>query len=145
MHSSRLIGNLNPGSYEAYESKYCCKCFVLFLFFNFRKAHDSICRILSLLTPIDSPISCKVFILLSSIPNLHLITCLSLGLRLSNTFSRSFFMNCLSIISSAVSASGSAIISWTKLTVSSENKTKSKCNNDHMLKMERKKNSKCHI
>ena len=37
---------------SSYETKYCCKCLVLFLFFSFRNAHDSICLILSLLTPI---------------------------------------------------------------------------------------------
>ena len=97
---------------RAYGSKYCRKFLVLFLFFSLRNAHDSICLILSLLTPIDSPISCNVFILPSSIPNLHLMTCFSLGLRLSSTFSRSCFMNCFNSSSSAVSASGSDIISW---------------------------------
>lgn len=106
--------NIDPYGwyYEAYEIKYCCRCFVLVLLFSFRKAHISICRTLSRLTPMDSPISCKVFILPSSIPNLHLITCLSLGLKLSNTLSRSSFINCFLKISSDVSASGSAINSW---------------------------------
>jgi len=95
-----------------YETKYCLNCLVLFLFFSFRNALSSICRILSLLTPINSPISCNVFILPSSIPNLHLMTWFSLGLRLSRTLSRSFFINSFISRSSAVSASGSAVTSW---------------------------------
>ena len=96
---------------SSYDTAYCCKCLVLFLFFSFRKAPDSICLILSLLTPISSPISCNVFILPSSIPNLHLMTCFSLGFRLSNTLSKSCFMNCLISTSSDVPASGCAITS----------------------------------
>lgn len=104
-----FLSNLIPMT--TYESKYCCKCFVLFLFFSLRNAHDSICLILSLLTPIDSPISCSVFILPSSIPNLKLMTCFSLGLRVFSTFFRSCFMNCFINRSSDVSASGFAITS----------------------------------
>lgn len=105
---SGLISNIWWG----YGTKYCWKCLVLFLFLSFLKALDSICLILSLLTPIISPISCRVFVLPSSIPNLHLTTCLSLELRLSSASCRSFFMNCLRSCSSADSASGSEIISW---------------------------------
>ena len=107
-----------PGSWEfggwmkPYEITYCCKCLVLFLLFNFLKALDSICRILSLLTPINSPISCSVFVIPSSSPNLHLTTCFSLGFRVSSTLFRSCFINCFMRISSDVSALGSAITSW---------------------------------
>ena len=100
------------GAGEAYETKYCCRCLVLLLFLSFLNAHDSICLILSLLTPISSPISCSVFVLPSSSPYLHLMTCFSLGFRLFNTFSRSSLMNCLISSSSDVSALGSAITSW---------------------------------
>ena len=60
-------------------TKYCCKWLFLFLFLSFLKAEDSVCLILSRLTPIVSPISRNVFILPSSIPNLQSITCFSLG------------------------------------------------------------------
>lgn len=92
-------------------TKYCCKWLLLFLFFSFLNADDSICLTLSRLTPIISPISCNVFILPSSIPNLHRITCFSLVPNESKTFSKSCLMNCFIRISSDVSASGSDITS----------------------------------
>lgn len=101
-------------SQRNYGITYCCNCLVLFLFFNLRNALDSICLILSLLTPISSPISCNVFILPSSRPNLHVMTCFSLGFKLFRTLVKSCLINCLMSNSSAVSASGSAITSWRK-------------------------------
>ena len=92
-------------------TKYCCKWLFLFLFLSFLKAEDSICLTLSRLTPIVSPISCNVFILPSSIPNLQRITCFSLVPNESRTLSKSSLMNCFISISSEVSASGSDITS----------------------------------
>lgn len=99
---------------KLYQYIYCCKFLVLFLFLSFLKAQDSICRTLSLLTPISSPISCSVLILPSSKPNLHLTTCFSLGFKLSSNLFRSCFMSCFASISSVVNASGSAITSCNK-------------------------------
>lgn len=102
---------------RTYEIMYCCRFLVLLLLLSFLNAQDSIWRTLSRLTPINSPISCSVFILPFSSPNLSLITCFSLGFKVSSTLCSSSFMKCLMRMSSDVSASGSAITSynWSKI------------------------------